>query len=51
MLYTDCAWFHRKWIFDRFDVDSFSELQLCSLFLKEDQVRTILILFVNKVVI
>ena len=31
------AWYHRKWIFDRFNVDTTKELELCSLLLKDDQ--------------
>ena len=33
----DGAWHHRQWILERIQVDFYSELELCKLFLMEDQ--------------
>ena len=37
ILFLDCAWHHRRWIIDRFDVDCQHELALCREFLRQDQ--------------
>lgn len=35
--FKDCAWHHRRWIIDRFNVDYQHELALCREFLRQDQ--------------